>query len=1049
MKKKALRKDFYMEIKTSLGRFLSIFFIVAIGVAFFAGIRSTEPDMKATGDAYFDAHHLMDLRVISTLGLTEDDIAALKKVDGVADVNAGYMTDVLCDNHDSKQVLHVESILPEMNQVDVMEGRLPTAADECFVDIDYFNRNSYQMGDKITFTSGTADELSDTLANETYQIVGVGSSPLYPSIYRGSSNIGNGSVDGFVYLAESGFSQEVYSQICLTVDGAKELEAFSDAYDERVDEVLERVKAIKKERQDARYQEVIDEANEKLDDAKVEFNDAKAEAEEKLNDAQAQIDDGNSQLSDAKDELASAKKKIADGRAELISQQKVLDQNQAEINSQYEQLKAKTDELNGAIDQLNALKGQYNQLLEQYNALVSAGQTNDEMSQQLQMMAAQITAGDAQIAQGQAQLAEGQAQLNDAQNQINDGQVQINNGWAEIQSGQAELADGESQIAENEQKLIDAQAEYDDAKSEAEEKLADGEREIADAEADIRKIERAKWYVYDRSNITEYDGYGDTAERMRAIGRVFPVLFFLVAALISLTTMTRMVEEQRTQIGTLKALGYSGVDISAKYLGYASLATIGGGILGFLVGEKTIPRIIIIAYRTMYPHIMDIKDPFQMKYAYMAMGAAFVCTIGATVFACYKELLTQSAELMRPPVPKKGKRVFLERITIVWRHMSFIWKATVRNLMRYKKRFFMTIFGIGGSMALMLVGFGIKDSVSNIAALQYDNLQIYEALIIMEEDASAKELDHVKEELKADTRVSGAMELVMEKVDVAGSDKTMEVYLNVPKDLKHLDEYLIFRNRITGEQYTLDNDGVILTEKAAKVICAKVGDTVQIVDEKKGDIDVTVSAICENYLQHYIYMSPALYEKLYGDTPAYNAVYFGMKEYDQKATEEIGENALKCEGALSASYTEDVKGQLDEMLGSLDFVIFVLIISAGMLAFVVLYNLNNINISERQRELATLKVLGFYDGEVSSYVFRENVVLTLIGAVVGAGLGAILHQFIIVTVEIDSYMFARTVDFPSYIYSAIITILFSLIVNGVMYFKLKKINMVESLKSVE
>lgn len=1042
MKKKALRKDFRMEIKKSPGRFMSIFFIVAIGVAFFSGIRSAEPDMKVTGDAYYDAQNLMDIKVISTLGLTGDDVSALKKIDGVEVVNPGHMTDVLCDNEDSKNVLHLESLLSDLNQVTVTEGRLPKKSDECLIDADYLAKSESQVGDKIRFSSGTKDAITDTLATDTYTIVGAGTSPTYLSIYRGSTTIGDGNVDGFAYLAESGFSQDFYTEICLTVDGAKELMAYSSKYDDRVSEVLDHIKKIKSERQDARYKEIVDEANEKLNDAKKELSDAKAEAETKLNDAQAKINDGNQQLSNAKTDLANAKQTMEESRAELISQQNVLDQNQAELNNQSVQLQTKTDELNASIDQLNALK-------DQYNALIASGLTDAATQQTIQMMAAQIQAGDAQIEEGKAQIAAGQIQLNDAQNQIDNGQAQINDGWVQIQSGEAEIADGESQIAENEQKLTDAQAEYDSAKAEADEKISDGEQKISDAEDEISKIEHAKWYIYDRGNITEYDGFGENADRMKAIGEVFPVLFFLVAALISLTSMTRMVEEQRTQIGTLKALGYSGLDISSKYMGYAFLATVGGSILGVIVGEKALPYIIINAYGIMYPHMNEIQVPFQMQYAYMASIAAFACTIGATVFACYKELLTQAAELMRPPAPKNGKRVLLERISIIWRHLSFTWKATVRNLMRYKKRFFMTIFGIGGSMALMLVGFGIKDSISNIAGLQYDSLQLYDGMIIMEEDAGESDLNTVKDTMQKDSRVGGSMELVMENISVTGADKTMDVYLNVPKDISRLSKYLVFRDRVSTEQYRLSDDGVILTEKAAKLMDVKAGDTVTIKDDTLGEIEVKIAAVCENYLQHYMYMSPVLYEKLFQKAPQYNAAYFEMKEFNQKDMEEIGEQALTCKGALSASYTNDIQDQLDHMLGSLDFIIVVLIFSAGLLAFVVLYNLNNINISERQRELATLKVLGFYDKEVSSYVFRENIVLTLIGTIVGMALGMILHRFIIVTVEIDSCMFGRAINLSSYVYSALITIAFSLFVNWVMYFKLKKINMVESLKSVE
>lgn len=1129
MRRKALTKDFCMEIKKSLGRFLSILFIVAIGVAFFSGIRSAEPDMKVTGDAYFDAGNLMDIKVISTLGLTEDDIAAIQKVDGVADVTPGYMTDVLCTDHDSQKVLHAASILPDMNKLTVSEGRLPTKKTECFVDEDFLAGSDYKVGDQITFTSGTKDPLSDALKSDTYTIVGSGSSPCYIAIYRGSSTIGTGQVSGFVYVPEEAFAQEVYSEIYVTVDGAKGLTAFTEAYDDCVENVQDKIDEIKKERQDARYQEIIDDADKELADAKKELADARKEADEKLADAQAKIDDGNKQLNDGKEELADAKQKIADSKAELVAQQQKLSDGQTELNDSQVELDENIQTLNESIEtledgqeELNANKAdvdaQYqitldaayatadNTVAEQFAVYLNPinenlallnmqydNETDENVKaaikaqidtleqqklqvetqqsqavteargiakaqvdagfadgwQQIADAQAEIDCGWTEIAEGQVQLADGQAQIAAAQEEINSGQLQINDGWAQIAEAEQELADGEIEIAENEQKLKDAQAEYNDKKAEADKELADADKKIADAEDEVSKIERAKWYIYDRGALTEYDGFGENADRMRAIGQVFPVLFFLVAALISLTSMTRMVEEQRTQIGTLKALGYSRTAISAKYLGYAFLATVGGSVIGVLIGEKVLPYIIVYAYGIMYPHINDIKVPYNMDYAYMATGAAMICTIGATFFACYKELLAQAAELMRPAAPKNGKRVFMERVTFIWKRLSFIWKATIRNLIRYKKRFFMTVFGIGGSMALLLVGFGIKDSIFDIAILQYDQLQVYDGTLIMEEDASEAEIQNTYESLLADKKVDRAARVLMESVTAISEKKSMDVYLDVPKDVTTVGDYLVFRDRVSHKPYQLDDNGIVLTEKAATLMDVKAGDTIRIKDDVKGELEVKIEAVCENYLQHYIYMTPALYEKLYGQSPDYNAVYFELKDFSQKNLQEVGETALTRDGTLSVSYTNDVQGQLDDMLGSLNIVLVVLVISAGMLAFVVLYNLNNINITERQRELATIKVLGFYDKEVSAYVYRENILLTIIGAGAGAVLGRILHRFIIVTVEIDNCMFGRNIDFSSYIYSVLITFAFSAFVNWVMYYKLKKIDMVESLKSVE
>ena len=562
-------------------------------------------------------------------------------------------------------------------------------------------------------------------------------------------------------------------------------------------------------------------------------------------------------------------------------------------------------------------------------------------------------------------------------------------------------------------------------------------------------LEQGKWYVNDREDLTEYSGYGENADRMRAIGRAFPVLFFLVAALISLTSMTRMVEEQRTQIGTLKALGYSRRSIAGKYLGYAFWATVGGCVFGVLVGEKILPYIIVTAYGIMYPHMNTAVIPYNLYYGVSASLTALSCTMGATLFSCYKELREQAAELMRPPAPKKGKRVFLEKIPSLWSQFNFIWKATIRNLLRYKKRFFMTVFGIGGCMALLLVGFGLRDSSVDIAKLQYHELQLYDANIILNTSASKQEQNNVEQELYWNDQVDKTAVGYLGQMKVKHGNEEQEVYLNVPEDLQDFEEMAVFRDRRSHTQYDLETEGVILTEKTAKLLEVKEGDTITLCQTGKEDVKVKVGKICENYIGHYLYMGPEMYRSLYGEEPQYNSVYFQMKEGYEDQLEVLGEDILKGEGALNISYTDSIEDQLDDMLGSLDIVMAVLVISAGLLAFVVLYNLNSINITERRRELATLKVLGFYDNEVSAYVYRENMILTVIGGVAGMILGSILHRFVIVTVEVDSAMFGRSIEMSSYGYSFLITLAFSVFVNLVMYFKLKKIDMVESLKSVE
>ena len=688
--------------------------------------------------------------------------------------------------------------------------------------------------------------------------------------------------------------------------------------------------------------------------------------------------------------------------------------------------------------------------------------------QQEQTLAAQeeeLLSAGRQITDGKSQIAAARSQLDSTKSQITDGKAQILSAWALLNEKEDTLNASKAQLASGEQELADGRSEYEQAAKEAEEQITDGQakitdgekqltdakQQIADAKAEIKKIENPKWYVQTREDaLTEYQGYGDNADRMRSIGKVFPVLFFLVAALISLTTMTRMVEEQRVQIGTMKALGYGKAAIAGKYIGYALIATLGGSIFGVLVGEKILPFIIIYAYMILYKHLPAILVPYHMSYALQASGIAVACTLIATIASCYKELAAEPAELMRPAAPKQGKRILLERIGIIWKHLNFTWKSTVRNLIRYKKRFFMTIFGIGGCMALMVVGFGLKDCIYEIVSLQYEKVQFYDAATYMSDDISEENRQQLHDYLDQNADIKETIEARMQKTDVKSASGKKTLYLMVPSDNEKIEDFLSFHSRTNKDEvYSLKKDEVILTEKMASLLNVKVGDELTIEDEDRGDQTVTVGAICENYMSHYLYLSPEKYEELYGVPAEYNTIIYSVKDGKDDQIEKIGTKLLSMDGVLNVSYTSSIEGRLDDMLRSLNLVIVVLIVSAGMLAFVVLYNLNNINITERQRELATLKVLGFYDGEVASYVYRENILLTIIGSVVGMVLGNLLHRYIILTVEVEEAMFGRQIHWQSYLYSFLFTVAFSLFVNWVMFYKLKKIDMVESLKSVE
>lgn len=1183
MKKRALRKNFYMEIRKSLGRFLSIFFIVAMGVAFFSGIRSAEPDMRYSADAYFDRNDFMDIQVMGTLGITEEDVTAIEQVEGVEKAEPGYSADMLVDVHGNQKILHVSSVLDSMNDYKAEEGRMPEKSGECLMDQDFAASAGLKVGDSITLLSGTRDPLTDTLRTDTYEITGLGSSVSYISFERGSSNIGNGEVSGFLTILPEDFSLEVYTECYVTAEGAKELTAFTPEYDKKVERVLKNIEDIGDYQGKLRADSVREEAGDELKKAEQELADGKARAEQELSDAWKQIGDGEQVLADGKTELAAGKQELEEGRNQLYSSQKQVDGAYAQIQAEeqklnqgkqelqtqeallqqkeqeYEEALAKVEageaeisrfdtgyaSLEAGIRQieqgigqgmqaLEAARGEYEQgvaALEAARGQVAAmeeqlkqeGLSEEEkqalinqieivktqISQQEQVLAqakvvleeqekqfleqqkpqaeAQLAAlkeqkaqldaqkpeieesrkaleaargqleeqkpqldkAKAQLQEAKNQIASGEAQLAEAKQQAAKGQQQIDSGWSKIHAGEQELKKGEAEIAENEKKLEDARKAYEEGKAEAEQKIQDGENEIKDAKQKIEDIEDAKWYVNDRSITTDYAGYGDNADRMRAIGEVFPILFFIVAALISLTTMTRMVEEQRTEIGTLKALGYGKMSIAGKYLNYAMTATIGGSIFGVLFGEKIFPYIIITAYKIMYTHVPDVVIPYNMKYGIWATVAAVLCTGLATLLACYKELAAQPAVLMRPPAPKQGKRVFLEYLPFLWKRLGFIWKSTIRNLIRYKKRFFMTVFGIGGCMALMIVGFGLRDSIFSIGILQYEELQLYDGMVILSTDADEEDRKDLEAYLEEEKEISAVSQGYLKKTNVKRGNESKEVYLYAPLDLEKNKEFLVYRDRKNHETYELGEKDAILTEKAAKALGIEKGDKLSVESQDGEFTEITITNICENYMEHYLYLSPELYEEIYGKPVEENNIYFKMKDLDEEKLGTIGENILEKRAALNVSYTYNMEERLDEMLESLDIVIVVLIISAGLLAFVVLYNLNNINITERKRELATIKVLGFYDNEVSAYVYRENILLTLIGTVAGVLLGSLLHRYVIATVEIDSVMFTRIIENISFVYSALLTFGFSVFVNVVMYFKLKKIDMVESLKSVE
>ena len=1298
---KAFQRDFFREIGRNKGRFFSVMFIVMLGAAFFSGIRSTKNDMHVSADSYYDRVNFMDIRVVSTLGLTEDDLEDMRNTEGVAAVTGGYTAEVLNEQSDMEFALKVIAWTEDVNQVTLTDGRLPEKANECLADDIYLQQTGCEIGDQITLESGSSEDLSDTLKEETYTIVGSGTLPYYMEMDRGSGTVGDGSLDAFlVVLPEVFEQQDVYTEAYVQAEGAEAENSFDGAYETKVAEVVAGLEEIADGACDRRYETIYQDGMEEIEDAKQEV----ADAEQELADAKAQIDDGEQQITDAKETLADGEKELEDGESELASREQqlaeareLLESKEAELNSGKSQLadgeqqiadaeavlsakekeladgkaqleaeaqqleagkaeieeqseslesgkaqveekareleeakaqvEAKAQELeNGraqleagraelesgkaeleqnrqtvtaarqeleakradyetaktALQQIEAQLGELQQQLTQteeqirqmeealadagldtspeYEALlavktqlettiaglqtqketVQAGITEFEAGEKsVQDGEAQLAAAEQQIAQSEQQLnateevlkegevqleaarqqitdgkaqleasrqqlaaaetqlnayrqqmADGEAQLNAARQQITDGETQLSQGRqeleqqksvleqskAQMESGEqqiaqtrqqltegeaqiaearqtladarAELEDGKAELAEKEQELADAKQEYEDGYAEAQPELADARQQIADGEQELKDLEKPEWYVMDREDVTSAKGFADDAERIDNIGQVFPWIFFLVAALISLTTMTRMVEEQRQQIGTLKALGYRDGAIAVKYLCYAMLATVTGAVIGVVIGEKLFPWVIMNAYGMLYLGLPEYLTPLNWEQGLLAILTSIACTGLATLFSCWREMRAKPSELMRPEPPKNGRRVLLERVTILWKHLSFTQKSTVRNLFRYKTRFFMTVIGIGGCMGLMLVGFGLQDSITAIAKNQFVELFTYQAAVVVNSE-SKEQKDALREQAEMFDGMGSTLEMFAQNVELTAGDESMSAIMEVPQDPSVVDQFFTFRDRRSKESYEFPEDGIAISEKTAKMLGVSVGDTIKVGEENKEGREVTISIIIENYVEHYIFMAPFLYESVWQETPDYNQILMKYEDTSDRYEENLGQMMIEQDGVVGVTFVSDLEAEIDDMLQALNIVIVVLIVSAGLLAFVVLYNLNNINITERKRELATLKVLGFYDMEVAEYVYRENVILTILGILAGAGIGLALHQYIIHTVEVDMMMFGRTVFPRSYLFSGLLTLVFSLFVNYMMYYRLKKIDMIESLKSVE
>lgn len=1041
MKKKALAKEFFMSIKKTYNRFISICLIVMLGTAFFAGVKAAEPDMQESADIFFDDSKLMDIRVLSTLGLTEDDVTAISAIEGVESAIPVYTYDVLTEKDEKQHVIKLMSETTDINKITVTEGRMPQKSGECLADWLLEQNYGYKIGDKITISSGDDKAIEDIVNTQTYTITGFGKSSYYLDLTRDSSTIGNGSMSGFLIIPKDNFTLEAFTEIDVLIDGAIALDCYSDAYEDAVDEVTQKIKDIAGNRCEIRYAEVVREAQDAIAEAETEVSDG----EQELADAKEELEDGWEQLADAKTGLETLKSGIGQMEDALNASQTELDASGEALKQARTELEVNRGQIDGYRTLVATMDSQINALQAQMDTLVEGSEDWQRLNTQMQAL---ITQRDA-MQTGITEFDQNEAMLLQNEAAYEEGKKALDAKWAELEtlkttydSGMADYTAGMSAYEDNLSELNENQAKLEDAKA-----------DIIQAKADLADIEVPEWYVLDHNYITTCVAYAQDSERIGNIGNVFPVIFFLVAALVSLTTMTRMVEEERVQIGTLKALGYRKSSIAAKYVMYAFLATMLGGTIGTLIGQIIFPAVIMNAYKIAYVTLTDFVTPIHLKYSLISMIAAVVSTTAATLAACYKELLAAPAELMRPAAPKIGKRVFLERITFIWKHLNFSNKAAVRNLFRYKKRLFMTVLGIGGCMGLLLVGFGVKDSIMTIGDRQYNFIHTYQVKMTLADADTDEEKQEVLDSVLKEPTTKAAMLSHESTIDAccgANGEKKQSTYLFIPSDADELDEFVSLQNRISGQKYTLDDEGVIISEKLAALLDVSEGDDIYIEVSSLNYKPVKVMHIAENYYYHYVYMTPECYQSLFGKDIEYDEIFVVNKDAEDISYEnDFSAKYLDNNAVSGITFTRTISDRIESMITSMNIVTYVLVVSAGLLAFIVLYNLNNINISERQRELATLKVLGFYDGEISMYVFRENIMLTVLGTIFGIFFGIWLHRFVILTAELDIMMFGRQIYTKSYIFSILLTIGFSIIVNIVMHWKMKKIDMIESLKSVE
>ena len=1016
-----LYKLSFVKMRKNIGRFLSLLFIVALGVGFFAGLRETTPDIEATLDNYYDEHNLMDFKIVSTMGLTEDDIASLEELKNIEKVVASYSVDTLIDG----EAVRIHAIEEDINNVDLVEGNMPENNNECIADA-----TKYKIGDTLTISKLSQEGM---LQNTTYKVVGLANSPMYLSRQMGIASIGTGELASFIYIPKENFNSEYYTEVYLTAKGSLKETAYEKGYEETTNLLLEELEELKPIRETKRYEEILEEATIEIRKIEDEANEKISIAEEELQEALEEINNGRTEIYNAKNEIITNENKLKEeeqnGLTKINNARLTWEESNKELKNTLASLGLTEETLETA---LNTVKSNITSIKEILNTLptdepkyAEYQKTLEELNNKKDNLQTLVTTSET--------LKNSKIEIDNSEKELEE----------QIKASQDKLNKAKEKLETQEQKIESAYEEYVAGENTLEEQKKELEAKINEAKSSLAKIEKPVWYLLDRTDNNGYSSIWDDAAKVDAIAGIFPIFFIIVVALMCFNTMNRMIEEERGEIGVLSSLGYGSFNIINGYLFYVFFATVIGVTIGLLIGYTLIPNIIYSIYNANY-----ILPSLNINMKLLPFFIIILITLGLmsliAIISCLKELKNVPATILRPATPKSGKKVLLEHIKFIWKRLSFTGKVTARNMFRYKKRIVMTVLGVVGSTALLLTGFGLRDSISGLADLQYGKINHYDALLVFQNSFKTIE-EEWKSKLKEDN-ITEYLPIYQASFTFEAKDLTHDVYLIALENNTELNNFITLNSKV-NENFTFPEDGVIISEKMADLLNVKIGDFIKLRNSNNELVVLPVSEIVENYTLHYVYMNKETYEKYFEKELEYNMIMTNLNE--ETSHEDFAEKWIDSGLVSTINFTEDNILVFDNMVKGLNLIIVLIIGASCMLAFIVLYNLTTINIAERIREISTLKVLGFYDKEVSSYVYRETLFLTIIGILIGLGAGIFLHMYVINVAETDNILFLHSIKWYSYIFSFLIIIFFTILVQIITNQKLKKINMVESLKSVE